>query len=213
MDNLVMMCPLCDIILDKMVDEYYFICNHCGAYVKDKKYYKTPEQEKRIYEEHNNDVEDVRYQNFTAPITKAIFKNHTTAHLGLDYGCGTGPVISKQLMDKGYQVKLFDPYFYPDHDYIDQQYDFIFSCEVFEHFYQPKHEIDKLVRLLKPEGKLYIMTHLYHSEIDFKNWYYRNDPTHVFIYTVKTIEFIADTYNLSIEKLTTRLIIIKKLPS
>lgn len=205
-----MNCTLCDTTLTSRADEYYFICNTCGAYVKDKKYHVSREQEKSRYEEHNNDVTDIRYQQFTAPITQAIFKNHTAKQLGLDYGCGSGPVIAKQLLDKGFQVKLFDPYFYPNHDYVNQLYDYIFSCEVFEHFYQPKQEIEKLIQLLKPEGKMYIMTHLYHSEIDFNTWYYRNDTTHVFIYTMKTVEFIMNKYNLTMEKLTDRLIIVKK---
>lgn len=205
-----MLCTLCETHLVNSADEYYFICDTCGAYVKDKKYYITKEQEKDIYEEHNNDVHDVQYQNFTSPITNSILEEFTPKHLGLDYGCGTGPVISEQLIDKGYAVKLFDPYFYPDMDYSNHQFDYIFSCEVFEHFHQPKEEIGKLVGILKTKGRLYIMTHLCHSELDFKNWYYRNDPTHVFIYTVKTIEFIVKEYNLSVEKLTERLIILKK---
>ncbi|MDZ7607001.1 MAG: class I SAM-dependent methyltransferase [Cyclobacteriaceae bacterium] len=209
-----MNCTLCDTLLTKMVDEYYFICSTCGAYVKDKKYFIDNTREKERYEEHNNDVADVGYQNFTSPITNAILKNHNKQQLGLDYGCGTGPVIAKQLKDKDYQVKLFDPYFYPVYDYLNHQYDYIFSCEVFEHFNQPKLEIEKLVRLLKPEARLYIMTHLYNPDINFTNWYYRNDPTHVFIYTLKTIEFIVLKYSLTLEKISDRLIIAKNsLPS
>lgn len=193
-----------------MADEFYFICQNCNAYVKDKKFYVPKNQEKAIYEEHNNDVTDIRYQKFTSPITEAILENHAKEELGLDYGCGTGPVISKQLIDKGYRVKMYDPYFYPDNDYLHHQYDYIFSCEVFEHFYEPKQEIEKLLLLLKPNGKLYIMTHLYDKKTDFKNWYYRKDPTHVFIYTIKTIAFIVNVYNLKILKLTDRLVILNK---
>ena len=194
-----------------MADDFYFICETCGAYVKDKQYYISQKQEKARYEKHNNDVTDVGYQKFTSPITEAILENHLKEELGLDYGCGTGPVISKQLTDKGYQVNLFDPFFYPDNDYLNHLYDYIFSCEVFEHFYYPKQEIEKLLLLLKPNGKLYIMTHLYNNNIDFKNWYYRKDPTHVFIYTKKTFDFIEREYNLKIEKLTDRLIIVNKI--
>lgn len=205
-----MKCTLCDTILDKKADEFYFICFTCGAYVKDKKYFVTNKQEKDRYEEHNNDVNNIGYQNFTSPITNAIIENQKKEQLGLDYGCGTGPVISKQLQDKGYIVHLFDPYFYPDLDYLNHQFDYIFSCEVFEHFHQPKQEIEKLVQLLKPEGRLYIMTHIYQTEIDFSNWYYRKDPTHVFIYTMKTVGFIINKHNLAIEKLTDRLVVITK---
>lgn len=208
-----MNCTLCNTLLNIKADEFYFICQTCGAYVKDKKFYVSQNQEKARYVEHNNDVDDIRYQKFTSPITEAIIDNHSKEDLGLDYGCGTGPVISKQLLDKGFQINLFDPFFYPEQDYLHYQYDYIFSCEVFEHFYEPKQEIEKLLLLLKPNGKLYIMTHLYSNKSDFKNWYYRKDPTHVFVFTKKTIEFIVNNNNLIIEKLTDRLIIIKKLPT
>ncbi|MGE4347903.1 MAG: class I SAM-dependent methyltransferase [Flavobacteriaceae bacterium] len=201
-----MHCTLCQSPLEIMADEYYFICKTCGAYVKDKKFYVSQSEEKEIYRLHNNDVNDVRYQKFTSPITSVIFENHPKEHLGLDYGCGTGPVISKQLTEKGYQIKLFDPYFYPDQDYSNHRYDFIFSCEVFEHFYQPKQEIEKLIQLLKPNGMLYIMTLLYDSKTDFTDWYYRKDPTHVFIYTQKTFEYISNIHNLKLQKVTDRLI-------
>ncbi|NHB70407.1 class I SAM-dependent methyltransferase [Perlabentimonas gracilis] len=204
-----MNCTLCDSQLKKMADEYYFICETCGAYVMDKKYYLGSSEEKNRYKEHNNDVNDTGYQNFTSPITDSILKNHTKEQLGLDYGCGTGPVISKQLEAKGYKVKLYDPYFYPNQGNLNHQFDYIFSCEVFEHFYNPKQEIEKLLSLLKPEGNLFIMTHLYNTEIDFKNWYYRKDPTHVFIYTKETIAFIGKKFDLRIEILTDRLIIAK----
>ena len=205
-----MNCTLCDTPLTNHVDKFYFACGTCGAYVKDQGYYVTHQQEKSRYEEHNNDVNDERYQNFTSPITDAILEKYTAAHLGLDYGCGTAPVISKKLLDKGYQVKLFDPYFHPDEDYLNHQYDYIFSCEVFEHFHRPQQEIQKLLDLLKHNGLLLIMTHLYDSSIDFKNWYYRKDDTHVFIYTRKTFEFIAARYNLTVERQNNRLIFLKK---
>lgn len=205
-----MKCTLCSTPLTNKADDYYFICDTCGAYIKNVKYYLTTEQEKCRYEEHHNDVNDLGYQKFTSPITNNILEKFSPKHLGLDYGCGTGPVISKMLQDKGYKVELFDPYFYPNQKYLDYRYDYIIACEVFEHFYHPKEEIERLIGLLKPNGYLYIMTHLYSSQIDFKKWYYRKDPTHVFIYTEKSISFIANKYSMYIERQSDRLIILKK---
>ncbi len=207
-----MNCTLCETQLVDKADEYYFICSGCGALVKDKNYYLTAQQEKNRYEEHHNDVNDTRYQNFTSPITNAIINRFKPHQMGLDYGCGTGPVISKKLHEKGFRTKLYDPFFYPDEDYLEFQYDYIFSCEVFEHFHHPKQEIEKLIGLLKPRGYLIIMTHLYDSKTNFKNWYYRNDPTHVFIFTLKTMQYIERRFDLTIEKLNNRIIILQKPP-
>ena len=205
-----MNCTLCNTVLKNQVDDYFFICDECGAYIRDSKFFLPPEQEIKRYKEHQNDVNDIRYQAFTSPITHAILQNQNKKDLGLDYGCGTAPVISKQLLENGFNIKLYDPFFYPDEDYLNYSYEYIFSCEVFEHFHSPKQQLEKLLSLLKKNGNLYIMTHLYHSNINFKNWYYRRDPTHVFIYTPQTIEFIAAYYNLTIETLTERFIVMKK---
>lgn len=207
-----MECTLCHTLLTKKVDRYFFVCTTCGALVKDKQFYVSSEREKSRYEEHNNDVYDYRYQKFTSPITQTVLEHFETSSLGLDYGCGTGPVISKVLNDHGYHVKLYDPYFYPNNDYIHYRYDYIFSCEVFEHFYQPKQEIEKLLTLLKTYGKLLIMTHLCDITKNFENWYYRKDPTHVFIFTPQTIDYISQQFNLKIEQQDKRLIVFKKLP-
>lgn len=203
-------CTLCETPMNERADEFYFICTCCGAYVMDKRFHLQAAQEKARYEEHNNDVHDEGYQRFTAPITHAVLQQFGPAHAGLDYGCGTGPVITKTLKEKGYKVRLYDPYFHPDPEYLKHQYDYIFSCEVFEHFYAPKTEIEKLLTLLKPDGWLLIMTHLYEDSVDFRQWYYRKDPTHVFIYTEKTLHYIARRYGLNIIENTGRLMIFRR---
>lgn len=205
-----MNCPLCTTQLEFKVDAFYFECSTCFALVKDVKFYISNEEEKIRYESHNNNVEDVRYQNFTSPITNKILELFKPTDLGLDYGCGTGPVITKMLQEKNYQIQLYDPYFYPSLDYLNYAYDYIFSCEVFEHFSNPNAEIKKLISLLKPNGLLLIMTHLYDGKIPFENWYYRKDPTHIFIYTQKTMKYIADQFKLEIIEMTNRYTFLKK---
>lgn len=205
-----MNCPLCTTQLESKVDAFYYACSTCFALVKDAQFYISNEDEKIRYESHNNDVADVRYQNFTSPITNKILEHCKHADLGLDYGCGHGPVITKMLQERKYQVHLYDPYFYPSLEYLKYSYDYIFSCEVFEHFSNPNAEIKKLISLLKPNGLLLIMTHLYDETILFENWYYRNDPTHVFIYTHKTMEYIADQFELEIIELNKRFTFLKK---
>ena len=66
-----------------------------------------------------------------------------------------------------------------------------------EHFSAPKREFSELASLLKPGGKLYCKTSLYSKEIDFDNWYYKNDVTHIFFYTVKSLEWIKTNLTFS----------------
>jgi len=104
----------------------------------------------------------------------------------------------------------YDPFFAPDKTVLESTYDYIVCCEVMEHFHDPKLEIDRLTALLKPNGLLIIMTLVYHEGINFTNWHYRKDPTHIFIYTPETIQFIAEKKKLTILELTDRLIVLKK---
>ena len=124
-----MICPLCETLLETKIDEFYHQCSTYKALVKDEQFYISNDDEKCRYKSHNNDVNDVRYQNFTSPITNKILENFKPTDLGLDYGCGTGPVITKMLEKHRYQVKLYDPYFHPSLNYLDFNYDYIFSCE------------------------------------------------------------------------------------
>jgi len=208
-----MECPLCQTLLTHQIDTHYYTCETCFALVKDKAYYFSATKEKEHYEFHNNDVNDTGYQKFTSPITNAILSRFRPETLGLDFGCGKGPVITKQLVDKGYKVNLYDPYFYPDLSYKNHRYDYIFSCEVFEHFYHPHQEIMQLKCLLKPKGVLLVMTHLYENQVPFESWYYRKDETHVFIYTRKTVEYIAEKYNFTILQLSERFFVLESVIS
>jgi SAM-dependent methyltransferase len=115
----------------------------------------------------------------------------------LDYGCGSDSVISKLLSEKKYIISKFDPFYENNPKVLENKYDFIIACEVVEHFHFPKEEFQSLKVLLKANGELLIMTHLYDSSIDFEKWYYKNDFTHVFFYTEETFEWIQKEYVFS----------------
>jgi 2-polyprenyl-3-methyl-5-hydroxy-6-metoxy-1,4-benzoquinol methylase len=159
------------------------------------------------YLDHNNDVTDQGYQQFVSPITSAILQFHSQEQQGLDFGAGTGPVIAKLLADKNFNVVLYDPFFHNDRAVLNEQYDFIICCEVMEHFYQPDKEFSLLKRLLKPNGRLYCMTDLYHENIDFPNWYYQKDNTHVFFYHQQSLVYIKDKFHFSELSVADRLIV------
>ena len=205
-----MNCTLCGSVLSNKKDEYYYNCDICKAIVMDKKYYLSADKEKARYETHNNDVNDIGYQNFVLPITNYVIEKFLPEHKGLDFGSGTGPVISSMLLERGYDIVQYDPFFAPNQNILNNMYDYIVSCEVFEHFYNPKTEIDRLTSLLKVNGMLLIMTMLYNDQIDFNKWNYRNDSTHVFIYRKETIEYIANEKKLEIDILTDRFIVLRK---
>lgn len=165
------------------------------------------EQEKARYLQHLNDVNDPRFQAFVSPITERVAAGFDAQHKGLDFGAGHAPVITHVLRQKGYDIACYDPMFFADDSLLTNEYDYICSCEVIEHFHHPASEFSRLRQMLKPGGSLLCMTELYHEGIDFHRWNYKNDPTHVFIYHRNTISYIADKYNFNKPDIAGRLIV------
>jgi SAM-dependent methyltransferase len=193
-------CPLCSssaAIFYRNDSKLYYQCNNCFGIFLDESLRLDKKAEMSRYKEHNNDVEDEKYQKFVSPITSAIMRDFNQNSKGLDFGAGTGPVISKLLNDQKFFIRQYDPYFHDDPELLNEKYDYIACCEVIEHFYDPAEGFALLKRLLLQNGKLYCMTNIYDESIIFDNWYYKNDETHVFIYHEKTIHWIKEEYGFS----------------
>jgi len=203
-------CPLCNStgnVFHQTKKQFYYQCNNCKGIFMGEELKPNPEKEKRRYLEHNNDVENVNYQNFVEPITSAIMHDYTPTDNGLDFGAGTGPVISKILNDHNYNIQQYDPFFHNKPELLNNKYDYIACCEVIEHFHDPDKEFILLKNLLQPKAKLYCMTDLYDDSIFFPNWYYKNDLTHVFIYKKETIQFIKEKYGFSSVTINNKLVV------
>lgn len=167
----------------------------------------SAKREKERYEEHNNNVEDQGYQNFVREIVNAVVNDFSSSSDGLDFGSGTGPVASKLLLDQGYNIQQYDPYFADFPHLLEQTWSYIICCEVIEHFNQPEKSFALLKNLLKPSGKLYCKTYPYNEKTDFDNWFYIDDETHVFFYARRTFEYIKDKFSFSDLRVDGRLIV------
>lgn len=204
------LCPLCSFLARKIKNDDYYNCFKCRSIFLDKKKYVSFELEKERYLSHDNNVNDSRYRRFTSPIANAVLKEQSKDSIGLDFGSGTGPVISEVLKENDYNIVQYDPFFADNKELLRKQYDYIACCEVVEHFKNPKEEFKLLKELLKPGGTLYIMTHIYKKDIDFKDWYYRQDPTHVFIYQKETFNYIYKKFKFSSLDIEKKLVVLKK---
>jgi len=157
----------------------------------------SAEEEKAQYLLHENNIDDPRYQNFVRPIFDEVIKRAPRGAKGLDYGCGTGPVLTSMLSQRGFLMTLYDPFFANAPNVLKQTYDFIVCCEVAEHFHQPKVEFAKLFSLLRLGGFLALMTDLRQPDTDFASWHYRRDPTHVAFYSEKSFDWIKSKFGFS----------------
>jgi len=186
----------------------YFDCLDCRLISMHKKSHLSHDQELARYLLHQNDVLDLRYQNFVKDVTGFVQNHIKLPATGLDFGSGPGPVVTQILRTQGYTMYCYDPYFANQPALLSFQYDFIVSCEVVEHFYYPAEEFSKLKRCLGINSPLIIKTLLFEDDIDFVNWYYGKDPTHVCFYRLHTFEWIAKKYQFTLETSGNRLIVL-----
>lgn len=186
----------------------FYKCPTCTTILRHPSSFLNSADEKARYEEHNNDVHDKNYQQFVSPIVCSVLSDFTADDKGLDFGSGTGPVITKLLRDSKYSIQTYDPFFDNNKDVLNQQYNYIACCEVIEHFHNPIKEFTLLKSLLKQKGKLYCMTDLYTDDLNFDKWYYKNDPTHVVFYTKSGLEFIKNNIGFSKLEIQGRLIVL-----
>lgn len=192
-----MQCLLCRSDGPESLADRYFRCRLCDLRFLDPIYRLNTADEKARYLLHNNDVSDHGYQRFVEPIRTAVAERIPQGASGLDFGAGSGPVLAKLLEQSGYGMTLYDPIFWPNLEALERTYDFVVSCEVVEHFFEPYTEFARLKALVCNGGLIAIMTLLYDSRNDFQDWYYRRDPTHVVFYSQKTFYWIASHFGFS----------------
>lgn len=195
-------CPLCN---NNRARHYYhctrsltdyFSCPACELIFVPAVFHLSPEDERAIYDQHNNDPGDPRYRAFLNRLAAPVISRLTSKPAkGLDFGSGPGPTLSSLFETAGHECANFDKFYANDTSALKTNYDYICSSEVIEHLRDPAATLHMLFSILRPKGILGIMTKLYYKEQEFAGWYYKNDPTHIAFYSEKTMHFIADKYN------------------
>ena len=206
-----MICLLCQTDSNPFEADTY-LCPECALIFKDPKIFWDTEKDTKRYSTHQNSSEDKGYVDFLSKFVAPLKEFLPSKFYGLDFGCGPGPTLSLLLEETGGTIENYDPIFFPDAQLlIPETYDVVTCTEVVEHFKTPAHDWELLTGLVKENGLLAIMTLLYSENIDYKTWWYKNDPTHVVFYQEKTLNFIEEKYDL--EKIYTdnkSIIILKK---
>ncbi len=176
-----------------------FLCPSCSLVFKNPETFLSDDEDVVRYSSHQNISTDQGYLDFLGKLVQPL-KPFLAPHFkALDFGCGPGPTLSILLEELGGHVENFDPIFFPDaHLLLPETYDVVTSTEVVEHFKMPQQDWEKLISLVKDNGLLAIMTQVYSKEIDYKSWWYKNDPTHIVFYQKETFHYLANTYHLEI---------------
>ncbi|MFW5826721.1 MAG: class I SAM-dependent methyltransferase [Alkalispirochaeta sp.] len=213
----------------------YEWCPQCGAVQRSAAHLPSQEAEIARYREHNNQPDNQDYRDYLQRFIDSAIVPYTGVqhdsgyplrdppHI-LDFGSGPHPVLSDLLRDQGFSVSSYDPFFLPDNAVLEPappggpRYDAIVLLEVIEHLHQPREELDRLLSLLRPGGKLILRTGLFDARDPaedvagtderagetangaaaerFLAWWYRRDPTHVVFLTPRTLDWLQEHYEM-----------------
>jgi len=167
-----------------------------------RKYHLPCEAEKAEYDKHENSAFDPGYRQFLSRLVAPLKSYIKDGDSGLDFGCGPGPAISSLLADKKVKLCSYDPYYENHASLLQHSYNFVVATEVVEHFCCPGEAWPLMFNCVKPGGVLGIMTKLVINLERFKQWHYKNDPTHVSFYSLATLEWIASRWNVKLTRLS-----------
>jgi len=114
------MCPLCFceqiFPLAPIDSKIYHRCKVCGLTFLSPEFHLNAEAQRSRYETHQNSPLDSRYRVFLSRMTDFLIPKLLPGWTGLDFGSGPGPTLSVMLEEKGFQMKIYDPYFAPQTD-------------------------------------------------------------------------------------------------
>lgn len=150
----------------------------------------TSEQARARYLQHHNATDDRGYvAMLQAPI--ALLRQHAPqAKRLLDYGCGPTPVLVTLLQGEGLDASGYDPLFAADTP-LSPPFDAVVCIETFEHFTNPRRELERLRGLLRPGGCLAVSTLFHQGPENIAGWWYARDATHVALYSPATLDWIC----------------------
>lgn len=188
-------CPLCrEAVTESLWRDSrreYQQCPDCRLIFVPAKYHLSPAEEKAVYDHHENSPDDSRYRNFLKRILDPVAQRITPNSRGLDFGSGPGPTLSVMFTEAGHVMEIYDPYYSADASPLNQDYDFVTASEVVEHFCDPQTDLNRMWDCVCPGGVLGIMTKMARDLAAFRNWHYKNDPTHVSFFLRETFAWLA----------------------
>ncbi len=196
-------CPLC---LQSDVGLYYseparvyWRCTTCLLVFVPPRYHLSSEDARVRYNKHRNRPGQPGYEGyreFLVRLVNIVVPRLAARADGLDFGCGPSPTMGNIMAQRGFRIRNYDPLFAADPAVLERKYDFVLCSETVEHFTQPGEDWTLLVRSVKQGGLLAVMTQRLVEEMQFADWYYKRDATHVAFYAPTTMEWIAGQHGL-----------------
>ena len=108
----------------------YWQCMLCKATMLDPVQFISSNKEKKHYLKHNNEINDTRYRTFVSNLIEPLKDKISIDDVGLDYGCGYAPALADILKKDGFNVELYDPFFFKNENIFFRKLNFI-TCSEF----------------------------------------------------------------------------------
>ena len=144
--------------------------------------------------------------------------NYLTPTRILDFGSGSGQ-MTDEFLRRGYDVTPLEPMthgYLKDQNY-SAQFDVVIAVEVIEHLLEPWEELHEIENVLAQDGIVIFSSLLTNSFIDrpdvreqFKNWWYKDDPTHVSFFCNRVLSKMADMENYDIDIFDDKAFVLKR---
>lgn len=202
-----MKCKICDseakyvktLKVRKVYDAEYFLCGECGFMFVGNPFWLAEAYENPI---NNSDTGYVLRNVYLSRKTLILFYVlFNTKASFLDFAGGYG-MLARLLRDYGLEFFLDDAYtqnlFMKGFEYKEQIIEAMTCFECFEHFSEPKNEIDSIFSI---SSNIFFSTVLFSGEIapdDDWEYYGLNHGQHVSFYSLKTLEYIAKKHNVNV---------------
>ena len=206
-------CPLCS----SKAEHYhrdkrraYLQCNGCRLVFVPREFFLSPDEERAVYDLHQNGPEDAGYRRFLSRLSVPVIERIPPGAHGLDFGCGPGPTLSVMFEELGHAMAVYDPLFAADESVLTVDYDFVTATEVVEHFQRPRESLEAMWRCVKPGGVLGMMTKLVIDREAFSSWHYTHDKTHVCFYSRETFKWLAQQWHSELTFVGNDVIILQK---
>lgn len=210
-----MKCPLCGseeyMPFGSIQDRKYFCCGNCELVHVPAEYQLSLAAEKQRYSLHDNSMTNQGYVNYLSGIADAAMPYVNPNSRVLDFGCGKEAVLTALLRNRGIECTPYDPLYNLVLSAESGRYHLVIMCEVIEHCRNLAEVCGLLQKHLLPGGSVLIKTQLYPSCDNIDTWWYAADPTHIMLFSEKSIEEFAEGLNGKLEsRLAKDLFIIRK---
>ena len=206
-DPLESLCPLCggldSSFIHRSEDRHgvreFHECAACDLVFVPPQFHLSAEEELDRYRMHDNDPDDPGYRAFLRRLWDELKPRLSKDAVGLDFGCGPGPALACMMQEEGFTVEKYDPYFFSDPTPLQRKYDFITCTETVEHLRRPIEVFSLINSILAQSGQFGVMTGILDDRLEFGDWYYQRDPTHVAFYSQATFRWVANRFRWGVD--------------